>query len=225
MANRDWLPSNHEGLYDKAAQTWNYLNPNRDRLGFSGTNAVWLDTVFVPKHMVFNTAFLDWKDPAERTPTKTGALTTAEKDFRPTYRQLYTGFLKNSPNVTDADLIAMGLPKRSSGRTPAPEPDTIPEATVEASGPATLMIRFRDAGEAGRAKPDGVHGAEIAWAVLDKAPINWDELIHSSFDTRSPFKLSFKGEERGKRFYFAIRWENTRGVKGQWSDIQSAIIP
>jgi hypothetical protein len=32
-------------------------------------------------------------------------------------------------------------------------------------------------------------------------------------------------EDRGKKLYFALRWENTRGEKGPWSEIHSTIIP
>ncbi|MDR0728658.1 MAG: hypothetical protein LBF19_00825, partial [Prevotellaceae bacterium] len=81
------------------------------------------------------------------------------------------------------------------------------------------------AGSAGRAKPAGVHGAEIAWAILDTPPDDWGALTHSSFDTHTPFRLSFPGDDRGKTLYFALRWENTTGEKGLWSDIQSVIIP
>jgi hypothetical protein len=70
-----------------------------------------------------------------------------------------------------------------------------------------------------------VHGAEICWAVLDTPPVNWSQLVNSSFDTASPFRLSFEGEMRGRRLYFALRWENTRGAKGPWSEIQDTVIP
>jgi hypothetical protein len=70
-----------------------------------------------------------------------------------------------------------------------------------------------------------VHGAEIGWGVLDEPPVNWSQLVHSSFDTASPFRLSFEGDQRGRRLYFALRWENTRGAKGPWSEIMDAVIP
>jgi hypothetical protein len=70
-----------------------------------------------------------------------------------------------------------------------------------------------------------VHGAEIAWAILDTPPVNWDALTHSSFDTHTPFRLTFGGDQRGKTLYFALRWENTTGEKGPWNEIQNAIIP
>jgi hypothetical protein len=52
-----------------------------------------------------------------------------------------------------------------------------------------------------------------------------EQLVQSSFHTRSPFTLEFHGAERGKTVYFALRWENTRGEKGPFGPVQSAIVP
>jgi hypothetical protein len=60
---------------------------------------------------------------------------------------------------------------------------------------------------------DWKNPAEIAWIISDVPPTKWEELIHSNFDTRSPFILSFENDQRGKTVYFALRWENTRGEK------------
>jgi hypothetical protein len=35
---------------------------------------------------------------------------------------------------------------------------------------------------------------------------------------------NFSGRS-GKKIYFILRWENTRGKKGLWSEIVSAVIP
>jgi hypothetical protein len=45
------------------------------------------------------------------------------------------------------------------------------------------------------------------------------------FDTNSPLDIEFTEEDRGKVVWFAVRWENTRGEKGPWSEIYFAIIP
>jgi hypothetical protein len=37
--------------------------------------------------------------------------------------------------------------------------------------------------------------------------------------------LEFEGHDRGKTLWYAARWENTRGLKGPWSPIESVIIP
>jgi hypothetical protein len=70
-----------------------------------------------------------------------------------------------------------------------------------------------------------MRGVEVRLAILDAPPVDWDELLDSRFDTRSPLKLTFTGADRGKTLYFALRWENTTGVKGDWSEIYSARIP
>jgi hypothetical protein len=46
-ANHDWLPQNHEALYDKANQTMNYLNSSgaRVRLGKKDLGAVFLNAI------------------------------------------------------------------------------------------------------------------------------------------------------------------------------------
>jgi hypothetical protein len=226
----DWLPGNHEALYDKANQTMNYLAESsvRAQFGFADDTPLgeWFVDSFDVAYTVFITAYKAWENPALRTHVITAKLINAEKAFKPVYRQLYKGVLRENPLVTDADLIAMGLPERSSGgHTPTPVPQTSPEAEIRLPEPAVVEIHFRDEGSVHRGKPAGVHGAEIAWAVLDTPPEKWSQLTNSSFDTKSPFQFTFEGDQRGKKLYFALRWENTRGVKGPWSNILSAVIP
>jgi hypothetical protein len=227
----DWLSANHQGLYNQGKQTFNYLSDpmNRDRMGFGpGTpQGQWLDTVFQPTLNAFTAAFNNWNDPATRTPVKTALLNDTEKVFKETYRELYTGLLRTSPLVTNEDLLEMGMPKHSTGeRHPSDVADEAPDVDVDTSIIGRLIIHFFEKGHRHKkAKPAGQHGAEIAWAILDAPPTKWSELIHSEIDTNSPFTLSFEHDLRGKTVYFALRWENTRGEKGPWSEIQSAIIP
>lgn len=222
----DWLPRNHEKLYNQANATVNYLTADvLERIGFAGTTYVWYNTEFIPKHGIFNAAFEDWQNPALRTPAKTTALVSSERAFVPLYRSLY-GFLKGNPLVTDEDLVTMGLPKRpSGGKTPPAPPTDVIDATTDTSRPGILGINFRSKNEKGIAKPKNVRGAEIVHAILDTPPTDWSQLIHSTFDTRTPSQLVFSGEQRGKTVYFALRWENNVGEKGPWSEIYSAIIP
>jgi hypothetical protein len=226
--SKDWISKSHEGRHNQAKQTMTYLSQssNLTRMGLTGFQG-WITNTLQAVYGAFTAAFESWRNPAERTPVKTAALKTAENAFIPVYRHLYNGILKDNPLVTDADLVAMGLPERGDGeRHPAPVPETSPAATAKTPEAGIVEIHFRDSSvdNSSRAKPFGVHGAEIGWVVSDTPPVNWSQLVHSSFDTASPFRLSFEGEDRGRRLYFALRWENTRGQKGPWSDIQDAII-
>jgi hypothetical protein len=224
------MKHNHEALYDQANQTVEYITvvDNRNRMGFSDDTplGIWLDGVFLPKHTDFNTAFNIWRDVSTRTRAMTVTLKEKEDAFKPEYRNLYAS-LKGNPLVTNNDLVRMALPERSSGsgHMPIPVPLTVPDTKTLTPSPGVIEVQFYDPLTLRRGKPHGVHGVEIVWAILDTPPVNWSELIHSAIDTKTPFRLSFEGEDRGRRLYFALRWENQVGDKGPWSEITSVIIP
>jgi hypothetical protein len=231
-SNKDWLPFNHNLLWEQASTTKNYLFKEavRKRLGFApGTpQGDWLDRVFAPAFEHFAEAYKRWDNPTTRTRGATAALYEAEREFKPAYRHLYVGFLKNNPMVEPGDFVNMGLPVRSDGtRTAAPVPDSHPSVRVELPVLCRIVVHFfsREHLHHPRAKPAGVHGCELRWAILDAAPVNLAELRYSSFATRSPFTLDFQSTDRGKTLYFALCWENTRGKKGPFSSIQNVIIP
>jgi hypothetical protein len=210
--------------------TWTYLQvaATRDRMGLAVNTAQghWFDTEFTRNFYNFQNAFDDWKDPAHRSPVKIEKLKEAENPFRTVYRKFYTGFLKGSPLVTDDDLIAMGMPPRHFGRTAASIAITYPAYEIDSSTIRRLGVHFFDQKKKStRGKPQGQHGAEIRWAILDSPPTKISDLTNSAFNTHSPFILDFDEDQRGKTVYFCLRWENTRGEKGPWSEIVSAIIP
>jgi hypothetical protein len=66
---------------------------------------------------------------------------------------------------------------------------------------------------------------ETEEAFRDTPPESINDLANSSFDTRSPFTLTFDETQRGLTVYFCLCWENTRGEKGPWGEIMSAVIP
>jgi hypothetical protein len=225
MLNKDWMKRSYEALYYQCILTIAYLDEHLDAFGINGTTVSWINSRFRPVWQAYVDAFMAWHDPSMRTPGIIATLQDARAAFVPCYRQLYT-FLKGNPEVADNDLIAMGLPRRSSGKlTPAPDPATVPEATVQTPSPAVIVIHFRDRNSKSKGKPAGIHGAEIVWAILDDMPEDWSALTNSTFNTHTPLTLAFAGTERGKRLYFALRWENTRGVRGNWSEIYDAVIP
>jgi hypothetical protein len=113
-------------------------------------------------------------------------------------------------------------------RTRIPVPETIPHFTIKPVAGCRLEVRFLEPGKSNRhhnAKPFGVHGAFIIWAVLPEAPASFNDLGHSQFAARSPIYLHFDFADAGKRCYIAICWENTRSERGPWSAIKSATIP
>jgi hypothetical protein len=140
-------------------------------------------------------------------------------------RKYVKEFLEYNSLITDEERLHMGLPVHDPKPTPAPAPVTFPVTTVKLPSPGVVEIHVVDSESGRKAKPAGVHGFELKMAMRDEPATDWAQLTDSLFFTRTPARLSFAGKERGKMLSFAVRWENTRGVKGPWSEIMVAIIP
>jgi hypothetical protein len=196
----------------------------RPKLTTWGISKPWFEEKVEPAKADWASAWANYQDPTQRTPF----ITFLKNEKRKTYEkelQILIRMLECSPLVSDDDRRSMGIVIRDTTPTPVKPPKTYPEFTVDSSMIRCLRISFWDLGSKSKAKPHGVHGAEICWAILDKPPVLVEELVHSNFDTRSPFELTFEENERGKSVYFCLRWENTRGEKGKWSEIVMAIVP
>jgi hypothetical protein len=163
--------------------------------------------------------------PATRTAGKIKAKNEAKKALEKELRQAIAEYLTHNHLLTDESREDLGLPVHDTKPTPVPVPTTVVETKVSWPAPGVVEMAFHDSESEGRAKPYGVHGAEFIYAILDTPPAGWEELTHSVFDTRSPIRLSFANEMRRRTLYFAARWENTRGAKGPWSEIQETSIP
>jgi hypothetical protein len=127
--------------------------------------------------------------------------------------------------MSEEQKLFYGVRTPDAKPSPVTAPPGYPEADADTSIIRQLIIHFWDSITKKRAKPYGVHGAEILWAILDHEPLSINELIHSAFDTATPFTLVFDEGDRGKRVYFCLRWETTNNLKGPVSEIYSAIIP
>ncbi|EIP98128.1 hypothetical protein OpiT1DRAFT_02579 [Opitutaceae bacterium TAV1] len=165
-------------------------------------------------------------NPATRTKATIDTKNALREALEAEVRALVKRYLNDAnTNVTVADRDNLGLPIHKTTHTPVPIPAQYPDFFLDTSILRQLTIHFHEHGKKSSAKPFGVHGAEIAWAILDAPPGSVDDLIRSRFDTHSPFTLAFDESQRGKTVYFCLRWENTRGEKGPWSPIVSAIVP
>jgi hypothetical protein len=184
----------------------------------------WFNGELLPKKVLWVAAYNVYLPPVTRTPLITFTKTNARKEYEKPLRLLVKG-LESNPRVSDDDRRSMGIVISSSTKKSNPSPTTYPLFTVDSSTIRLLKIIFRDNESSSKAKPHGVHGVEIRWSILETAPTTVNDLTTSSFDTRSPFTLEFENNQRGKTVWFCLRWENTKGEKGPWSEIGSAIIP
>ena len=176
--------------------------------------------------------FDDWenwygktKNPSARTSPVIVSKNDSRKILEAKARFITRAYLRFNPLVTDGDRENTGLPVYKTTHTAAPVPIEFPLIYVRSKGPGVIVIYFRDSVTKKRAKPFGIHGAEMVWEVLDHYTIDWKELKHSVYSTKTPITLYFDGKERGKTIYLSMRWVNTRGKTGPWSQIHQTIIP
>ncbi|MDR1371863.1 MAG: hypothetical protein LBJ17_01870 [Dysgonamonadaceae bacterium] len=148
----------------------------------------------------------------------------ARKTLVTNIRALANFRLKN-PIITDAERIAMGLHVHDATPSSIPVPTTRPVILLKVLDVRRISAHFSDIDSSSKARPYGIIGAVVAYSVLDTPPADPNALTRTVLATRTPHTLEFTEEERGKTLYTAICWENEKGQKGPWSEIESAIIP
>lgn len=131
---------------------------------------------------------------------------------------------QSDPTVTEEARTAAGLPVRKTGGSPVPTPTTRPVPNIDTSQRLTHIVHFRDENSTGKAKPAGVSGCEIWVKVGDAPPASADELHFLGLDTRTPYTAQYDFDDGGKTAYYMLRWVNTRGESGPWSETAEATI-
>ena len=189
-----------------------------------GLDADWMSDSLDPAKTKWQSGWAAYQNPATRTQLATFDKTEARKIYESLLRIL-VGNLEYNTKVTDQERVEMGITIRTSKRTPVPVPATYPDYSVDTATIRCLTIHFRDRNSNRKAKPAGVSGAVIRWAMLSTAPEGVDALTNSELDTASPFTLNFVDAQRGSKIYFCLAWQNTKGEKGPWSEIGVAIVP
>lgn len=133
--------------------------------------------------------------------------------------------LQASPDVDDTERQALGITVRDVTPTAAAVPTTRPLVTVDTSQRLRHVIAFVDELTPTRtAKPAGVMGAEVWVKIGDPAPTDPSELTFLAVDTRTPYTADYTGDDANKVAHYMLRWINTRGEKGPWSETASATI-
>jgi hypothetical protein len=221
MSPKNYLPQAYALLLEWLITFTNYLTVNLERFGIPEARLNALQTLMNLFHVAQAKAGLPNAGKADRLDRKEKAQAVSKAA-----RSFVNANLRYNEAVTDEDRVNMGLTVPDTHPTPVPPPDTMPAVyVIDSSVIMRLKLHFKDSHRTSRAKPYGVRGVEILWSILAAPPTTMGELIHSEFSTRSPYTFIFDENQRGKTVWFRLRWENTRGEKGPWSELYSAIIP
>jgi hypothetical protein len=176
-------------------------------------------------------AYADWSAAytvtlSPHTPAETAAAKLAHtRSKKVLSRFIQVWFRGFTDIVTTADLHNMNIPEVDTTRTPIGKPKTRPVFYIRVKDTRLLELPFQDQDSESRARPYGMNGAVISYAVLDHVPADVSELIRTELATRTPHRLNFTEEERGKTVYVALQWQNESGERGDPTEIQSTIVP
>jgi hypothetical protein len=151
----------------------------------------------------------------------------SRKTLEKACRDYVQGFLARNPLVTGADRETMGLPVRDTTPTPVGAPVGLVTAAVRFLNEGALELKTAHVeGSPFDAKRN--YGVKIRYAALpaETATVeNINLLTESKFTRRKKETFTFGDSDRGKKAWFRLRYENSKGDAGQWGPAVAAIIP
>lgn len=131
--------------------------------------------------------------------------------------------VQETNSVTDAQRMSLGLNVRQAPAPTGP-PTSRPVVEVDTSQPLQHTVKFYDNEMETKGKPEGVKGAEIWCKVGGEATMNEDDYRYLGTDTATPYLAVHKPENVGKQAHYLLRWVNSKGEWGAWSNTASATI-
>lgn len=209
----DYIPQPDAEFDDWQAIFYNYIDANQAALGLTPTQVSDLDNFKLEWEPAYSAHLVAQDAARAATETKNGTRT----DYMSEIRKI-AGQLQSNPAVTDAQRESMGLTVRKTSRTPTPVPTTQPAGYVDTDTRLQHTIHFHDQGAENKARPAGVASCEIWVKVGTEPPASTSELTFLGVDTRTPYLTEYTIEQGGLTAYYMLRWVNTRGDKGPWSD-------
>ncbi|MDR2260271.1 MAG: hypothetical protein LBE06_04920 [Azoarcus sp.] len=216
-SGNDWLPAREQDLIDLIA-VWQVKLANQSLQTAYGWIASECTTTVAAL-----TAFLTARATYQSTPTHPNRLAKdgAKKTAIAAMRKFAAERIRNNPKMTEAQRDELGVRTRDPVPTPVPVPAEGPESRIEISAHAPGQVKVYYEG----AKPYGVIAVDIAYGVPDAPVERADDLPHRDSFTRNPWTYAAQSGERGKNFYYALRWRTNEGVSAWTEQSREVIIP
>lgn len=220
----DTMPSKELDLIAQAKAAQAYANTNLAALGLVAADL----TPFTTKVTGADTAMAAYQTARTNASAARAAKDTGLTDLEKEWRQLRRKARAN-PNLTDAQREGLGIPVPGNGLLKAVAL-AFSEPLVEVDNTTRLahVISFREASTPrSKARPKGVKGAEVWLAVLPKdaaPPRDNSTLRYMGQPSSSPYDLKFAAEDAGKIAWYLLRWVDSSGTPGGWSEPAGAMI-
>jgi hypothetical protein len=220
MSNKTIPASDHEFDVAQNRITTQALN----NIGQYGLNPIWMAETLTPAKIRWTNAWSAYISPImERTHSIILEKNEAKANYEPSLEQL-VNMLKASPTVTQVDLELMGIHIPDKTRTPAPPIHVRGKVEVDFKNVQEHTIIVRDIETRSSARPPHARGFQICRKIGDDAPVNDEDWTLVAEAPHSPYTLTYNQSQSGQRVYYRVRWMNTRGIPGPWSEPVSAVI-
>jgi len=215
-----YLPSEDSKFNDFSVNFASEVNTEYASLGLTAAQNTELQTEYTNWATNYP-AHLSAKAAAEAaTQLKNASRSALESKIRE-----LTGMIQANPAVTDEQRASLGITIPKGTHTPAPVPATRPMGSVNNINRLEHIITFFDESTPNsKAKPFGVIGCEIWQKVGGTPPVDASELTYLATDTKSPYVSHFSGSQANQTAHYWLRWVNTRGETGPWSETISVTI-
>jgi hypothetical protein len=149
----------------------------------------------------------------------------AKKSLMSAARNFTKLYLSWNPAVSDAQRELLNITVHDGTRTTIPVPQTRPEFSFKVIDLMRIQIDFHDQGSSSKAIPYGDSGALLFYTITDEPTLDYTQLGKTALLTHSHFVLELPTDSQGKTLSAAMVWQNKKGEKGPWSEIQSIVIP
>ena len=221
----DYIPRPDADYNAWVANFVTFANANLAGLGLVAGDMTPVTTAQTPWNTAFAANIAAQATAVGARANKDGARVALTGVIRPLVRRLQA----SAPSVvSDQERASLGITIPDPSSTPVAPPTTSPTCTIGCGERLRQIIDFRDSSSPNsRAKPAGVIGAEV-WVKLTAVgaptpsdPADFDFL---AVDTAAPYLSEYAGADGGKNANYILRWVNSRGQKGPWSEVFSATI-
>jgi hypothetical protein len=128
--------------------------------------------------------------------------------------------------VTDAERLEMGIKPHDREPTPQGRPQGRPVFTRINHEGRRSTFHVRDSNNPDkRGIPDDANGYRVQYGFANDRPASADALPNSKYVTVGTYVHTFNEEDRGKKVWFAARYENSTALIGDWSELEFFFVP
>jgi hypothetical protein len=222
MQTQDFIPSNAERFLHWSDNLITYLNDHKSLLTLVGAPTAAFDAL-----QGLHDNFSDFQAslPEDATRAQISERNALQRALTAKIRYFIRFYLRR-PEVTDANLIAMGIPPIDDIRTVHKVVTEQVTFEFRPAPPQNITVDFWQSHiSTSKRKPTGYDGAVFIYHIGDEEPADIVGYEVHQMVSRRPFTFGFLTEDRGKSVWFRAAWQNERGIRGDFCPAQMAIVP